>query len=766
MSGLLGMNGLLRVIGCFLAILCFAAPAQAVLDTYMQDFDGLTADTTVNGQDLFSVTSGSTSNAVVQSSTTLTGTGKSLKVTGASTPVRVGRSTDYGGLTPTWVRFIIRPGVGGERLTAPSTGIAAVSFDFSGKVLAANGKAWVDTGTSFTVGNWYEVTYKLNFTSRTYDLYVKSAGIPQADFTPVKTGLGFIDSSKTSLSTLRLDGAYSTTQPDDTFFDNLLIHYIERVDFASAAQTMIQDQVSGPIIVQLQSSLRDPQKAPEDVVLELTTSSPGGKFSLQKDPWVDITQLNLNKDATSAIFYYKDSKAGQPILQVREFPDKGWIDGLQQQKVIAKTAHFEVLATSPQVAGAPFTVTIYARNEEGALQEDYNGTAAVTATYISPATGTKQLDPTTVSGFATGKKEIQMSYPDAGTIQIAVTDTSNASKTGTSGQILFLPSKFQVDLEAQQVVKRAFSLSVSALNAVGAVTPNYEGTVNLTIVPVVPNASGALLSPASIGPAGFSGGKATVEAAYPNWGTINITATAASAPAIMATTGLITFSPESVRVRIQAPPAPRDFFYTHEAFNVEISALAADGATIPNYVGTFELSTTSGFGLPSKYTFVAGDTGTHSFPVSLAEPGTYSVQAKEFGSSLASAQLSATVKQATLVVVSTVGAVGSPTEVTVKLVDEKGKVIESESNATLQVRLLEESANGSISSSALGRPIQIVKGRATFLITDTEAETVGVIPFSELGVKVQPGVVRFGRFAKRGVGFLLWREVKEPKPKE
>ena len=744
----------------------FAAPAHAVLDTYAQDFDGLTADTTVSGQDLFTVPSGSSSDALVQSSVTLTGTGKSLKAVGALTPVRVARSADYGGLTPTWVRFIIQPGVGGERLSSPSIGIAAVSFDFSGKIIAADGKSWVDTGQTFTAGNWYEVTYKLNFTSRTYDLYVKQAGIPQTGFTPVKTGLGFIDSSKTSLSSLRLDGAYSATQNANTFFDNLLIHYIERVDFASAAQTIIQDQVSDPITVQLQNSLREPQKAPEDVVLELVSSSSGGRFSLQKEPWLDITQVTINKNATSAVFYYKDSKAGLPILQVNEFPDRGWLDGLQQQKVIAKTAHFEVLATCPQVAGVPFTLTIYARDEAGSLQEDYSGTANLTATYLSPATGTKQLDPGNVSGFVKGKKDLQMTYPDAGTIQIAVTDTSNASKTGTSGQILFLPSKFQLEVEAQQVVKRAFSLTVSAMNALGAVTPNYAGTVNLTIVPIKPDASSALLSPASIGPTSFSVGKATVQASYSNWGTITVTATDAAVSTITATSGTIAFNPESVLVKIQTPPVGRNFFYTNEPFRVDISAVAADGSPIPNYLGTLELTATNGFGLPDKYVFAAGDGGTHGFPVTISVPGSYSVQVKESGSSLASAAQSVTVKQATLTVVSTVGPVGSPTEVTILLLDENGKVITAENNATVKVSLLEETANGSISSPALGQPIRLVNGRATFLITDSEAETVGIIPFSELGVKVKPGVVRFGRFAKRGVGVLLWREVKEPKPKE
>ncbi len=745
---------------------CLAAPAHAVLDTYLQDFDGLTADTTVDGSDLFKVSSGSTSNALIQSSVTLTGTGNSLKIAGASTPVQVGRSTTYGGLTPTWVKFLIRPGMGGERLSGPTSGIAAVSFDFSGKVLAASGKSWVDTSQTFTQGNWYEVTYKLNFTNRTYDLYVKLANVTPSSFTPVKSGLSFIDSSKTSLGTVRFDGAYSTTQPDNTYVDNLLVHYIERVDFASAAQTMIQGQVSGPIIVQLQNSLRDPQKAPEDIVLELTSSSSGGKFSLQKEPWRDITQVTLNKNDTSATFYYKDSKVGQPILQVKGFPDRGWLDGLQQEKVIAKASYFEVLATSPQVAGVPFPVTIYARDAEGNLQEDYSGSTSLTPTYLSPTTGTELLSPTEASGFVKGKKEMLLMYPDAGSIRIAVTDLSSSAKTGTSGQILFLPSKFQVDAESSQVVKRPFSLTVSALNALGAVTPHYEGAVNLTVVPVAPTTSTGLLSPAAIAAASFSGGKATVQVTYPNWGTITISATDAASPAITATSGTMTFNPDSILLKIQAPPSPRDFFYTDELFKVELSALAAGGAPISNYLGTFELSATSGLGLPDKYTFTAGDAGVHSFSVTTSSPGTYSIQAKESGSSLASAKLSATVKQALLKVVSTVAPVGSATEVTILLVDETGKVIKQESNATIKVRLLEENANGSISSSALGQSLRLIQGRATFLISDSEPETVSVIPFSELGVKVQPGVVRFGRFAKRGVGVLLWREVRESKPKE
>ena len=60
------------------------------------------------------MTQGLDSSALIQAGVTPHGTGKALQLVASATPVTVTRPATYGGLKPTWVRFRIRPGGGGE----------------------------------------------------------------------------------------------------------------------------------------------------------------------------------------------------------------------------------------------------------------------------------------------------------------------------------------------------------------------------------------------------------------------------------------------------------------------------------------------------------------------------------------------------------------------------------------------------------------------------------------------------------------------------
>lgn len=760
-------TGLRKAVVFLAACLLFlsSCPACAALDTFIEDFDSR-ADATIDGVEFWKVTSGAASNALVQSSTTFAGTGKALKITGAGTPPAVKRSTAYGNLNPTWIRFLMRAGTGGERRANPSAGIAAVSFDFSGRILAADAATWVDTGKTFTAGEWWSVAYKLNFTNHTYDLYLTPAQAPGVSFIPVKTGLNFIDSTKNSLSAVEFDGAYSAVEfDDDTYVDDFTVSYIEGIGFISPAQSFVAGQPSGPITVQLQNSQREPQKAPKDLFLELKSTSAAGKFSIQKEPWNDVAQILLLKDATSASFYYRDARAGKPILSAKEFPDSGWLEGLQEENVTGEISNFEVQTTSPQTAGLPFTVTILARTDEGVLDEAYNGTVTLTAEYVDPASGTMEIGPAQASGFGKGKLEVGALYPDAGSIRITAADQQEPEKKGSSGQILMLPASFKMEAEARQIVAKPFPFTVTALGASGAVTPNYKGTVNFGAEAAGGTPGAGSPTPASAGGESFQSGKAVLSLTYPNWGSVFLSGTDASSSAVSGKSEAIVFHPDAIRLAVPLPPPPRDFFYTGESFQVQARVLGADGVPIFSYQGTLGLEADSAFGLPETYAFTAEDAGVHFFPASIESAGAYQIRLVESAAALASETISVTVKQATLQVVPTVGPAGGGTEVTVLLVDENGQVIRQESSGTFNVRLVEDNPNQSTNFSALGRSIQLVQGRATFILADTEEENVTVIPESLFGAKVKPGMVKFGRFSKKGVGVLLWREVMEEKKK-
>src|SRR5206468_4308774 len=65
--------------------------------------------------------------------------------------------------------------------------------------------------------------------------------------------------------------------------------------------------------------------------------------------------------------------------------------------------------------------------------------------------------------------------------------------------------------------------------------------------------------------------------------------------------------------------------------NVTVIALDASNATVPSYAGTAHFTSSSAGTLPSDYTFVGGDAGTHTFSVTLTNTGAQSVTATDGG---------------------------------------------------------------------------------------------------------------------------------------
>ncbi len=745
----------------FLFVAFSVAAQAAVIDTYEERFDGRADDATIHEVDSWSVDQGETMKAITQDSTTYTGTGKALELTGAETTVSVSRKTTYGGLTPCWLEFIVKAGVGAQSRSLPSTGIAAVSFDYKGKIYASNGSSWQDTGETFTEGDWYRVTLKLDFKNKLYDIYISSVAVPEIEFIADKTGLAFIDTSISSLSELGFDGAYNVDRADDTYIDDLVVHFIDRLEMITASQTLVEGQPSGPITVQLQNAYSEPQTAWCDLILELKSSSPGGEFSLSRDAWMPTAQVILTENAYSAGFYYKDTKPGKPIITINEYPNRGWEEATQQQIVVSAVAGFEIEVITPQVAAEYFSMIITARDDEGNVNETYSGEVEILVDYLSPNSGTMRITPETISGFSKGRLEVSAMYPDCGTIAITVEDVIDPSKVGSSGPVLFIPASFNLSADSLQVVGRPFSLGVSALNALGAHAPNYEGPTELSFIGVSPEEiRGGAISPSTIDLGGFVNGLAEVMVSYNLWGTIKMEANDLACPAQAGMSEAITFQPGGLLVEVISPPSGRDFFYLGETIGIAVSLVDEEGLAIANYQGTVEISSTIGLGLPDEYLFTELDEGKHTFHTNVDSAGIYTVSCKEKASELEGEGSPIEVREASLVVESTVAPVGT-TEVTIKLVDEQGNLIDSESELSVLIGLEEEIDDGSASSLATSMPITFVDGRAKILISNTQAEIVTISPSSQYKFKIKKGTVTFGRIAKTGVGTLMWREIKE-----
>ncbi|MBL7069452.1 MAG: hypothetical protein ISS34_06300, partial [Candidatus Omnitrophica bacterium] len=317
-----------------LLMLLVASVQGAIVDTYEETFDDEADEATIDGVDNWSVDQGAATDAITQNDATYTGSGKSLQLTGAETAANVSRTATYGEASPCWVEFKIRPALGGQTQTIPSGKIAAVTFDHKGKIYASDGSSWTDTGATFSADEWYTVVMKLDFGSHLYDIYIEPTASPEAEFIPDKENLNFIDSSISYINKLGFDGVYSATQSsDETYIDDLIVHFIDRIEIISAQQTLAVDQPSSPITAQLQNSYSEPQTAWEDIQLELRSTSDGGEFSLDRDNWSAVSVVTLPENAWQIIFYYKDTKRGKPIITVNEYPDSGWEEASQQSEI-------------------------------------------------------------------------------------------------------------------------------------------------------------------------------------------------------------------------------------------------------------------------------------------------------------------------------------------------------------------------------------------------------------------------------------------------
>lgn len=732
-----------------------------VNDTYFENFDGLEDDATINGVDSWVVDQGDANDAKAQDSTTYNNTGNSLELSGEEITVNVSRSATYGNKSPCWIEFYVNAGVGNEVRSVPTGKIAAITFDYTGKIYASNGSTWEDTGKTFVAEEWYRVLLKVDFDDHEYDIFVKAVTDPETELIADKTDLAFIDTSIDSLSQIGLEGVYSTTRDDDTYIDDLCVYFIDRLVVITALQNIKEDTSSEAITVQLHNDYSEPQTAWTDIILDLKSTSGTGEFSLDETNWVAVTQITLPKNAQQVTFYYKDSTEGTPIITVEEYADRNWTEATQMVTVSSEVASFAVAATTPQVAGRAFPITITARNDEGGLNESYNGEVSILANYISPGVGTLVISPAIVSEFSDGMIQIELEYPDCGVIEIIIQDTADSSKTGTSGEILFIPSSFTVFIDTPQVVKKTFELSVTAINQGGEVTPNYNGPVNLTIEAISPDdASGGSISVSSLTSGDFTDGVATKEITYDRWGIIQIRAADSTYSDKTGISGSIDFIPNSILVEVEPPSSDRDFYYVSESIGILVSALDENGEVIPNYQGLVNISTTLGLSLAELYQFQSSDEGKHAFITSISSSGYYKAAFEDTAANLTGESPQIQVKNATIQVISIVSTIGTA-EVTIQLVDDDGNIIDSESELFVQIVLEEEYDNDSAYSSTTKTPVAFSNGVAKILISNNQAETVTILPSSEYDFNIKKGTITFGRIAKTGIGALMWREIKD-----
>jgi hypothetical protein len=662
----------------------------------------------------------------------------------------------------TWDSTDTTATIGGSASSKVST---TITYEGSNKILVLNVTSDFTAGEAITVSGLAFTSFSAVSSSDNLELDVYNSGV----FYTVDDKYIQIKSSTSGPFIGGTGDGWSYSESSDFKLA------ISKIAFTTAAQTIIQDQVSSLMTIEIQDANGSAVTVLTDTTINLTSSSAGGSFSLNSSPWQSITSVTISGGSSSASFYYKDSNVGTPTITAAESPSVGWTDATQTVTVQTKTTQFTVSASSPQVAGSAFTLTITAKDTDGNTDTSFSATVNLSVNYVSPASGTGTLSVTSVSSWTNGVATItNETFSDCGTITITATKSDDSSKTGTSSNIVFVPYDFtlvasSLDTDAsgsnyaRHTVAKAFTLTVTARNASAATCPNYKGTANLTINYTSPSTSqSGSLGTSSLTSTYWTNGIATLDSqTYNKWGTITITATDSTLTTRTGTSSNIIFIPKDFSIALSSPPASRTYYYTNEAFSATVTARDYNASTVSNYAGTITF-TGSGLTMPSDYTFTAADSGAHKFTGingSSETQTTISVKDTTY-TSITGTSSTITLKAGTIKVISNSGPVGS-ISVQVKILDSSGSVLTEDDSTTFTVTITEfMKDNNSCTSTATSTAATVTDGIATITIKDTEPETVTVTPSATPTMTATAGTVRFGTVSGSGVGIQLWREIR------
>jgi hypothetical protein len=386
---------------------------------------------------------------------------------------------------------------------------------------------------------------------------------------------------------------------------------------------------------------------------------------------------------------------------------------------------------------------------------------ALTTSYVIPATGTLLVTPAQATNFVSGIATVSCRYDDCGTITITATDSVNPQKTGTSSNIFFKPFSLTAQADSSvQTVSKAFTLTVTTLNAQGQITPNYAGPANITFSYVSPAVSqNGTLTPASI--TTFTGGTATIQnMLYNKWGKINIAVSDSNDPLKTGQTGEIMFMPQDFFISLSTPPVQRDFYYINEEFQATVTARDATQDRITNYQGSIAFTQVPNLSTQAPYTFTVADAGMHTFDFVGSEELNFNITVNDTAfTQITGTSETSSVKYGKIVVLNSQGTVGE-VSTTVQLIDASGAIIRNDSSTTFLVTLTEGVPNNTASCPAVTTPVTMNQGIATISVLDPEPETVTITPASTPVLDAGPGSITFGAIGSKGIRILFWKEQK------
>ena len=283
--------------------------------------------------------------------------------------------------------------------------------------------------------------------------------------------------------------------------------------------------------------------------------------------------------------------------------------------------------TDPTTAGAAHTVTVTARDSFGNLDTGYTGTVHITS---SDPAATLPGNHVYVGGDG-GTHGFSMTLNTQGTQSITATDVGTPSINGSQGSINVNAGAVThlavTGFADPTIAGVAHTFTVTAQDVGNNTDTTYTGTVHFT------SSDGSATLPSNYTfVAGDNGTHTfTLGATLQTSGTQSITATDTGTSSINgAQSGITVNADVAVTLIVSGFTSPTIAGATH---SVTVEAQDQFGNTATGYTGTVHFTSTDGAAtLPSNYTFVGGDAGTHTFAgVILRTVGSKSITATDIG---------------------------------------------------------------------------------------------------------------------------------------
>ena len=173
---------------------------------------------------------------------------------------------------------------------------------------------------------------------------------------------------------------------------------ISKLAFVTPIRSVVANSVSSVITIQTQSSIGIPVNVSENTLIQLSSSSPTGEFSLVANPFVPVDSVVIPKGYNLVDVYYRDSTSGNYQIHASEDPDQGWINATQAISVIGQPVPPVISEFTPTHGQVGSSVTINGDHFAGVTSVTFNGVAALQFNIVSDQEVTATVPP----GASTG----------------------------------------------------------------------------------------------------------------------------------------------------------------------------------------------------------------------------------------------------------------------------------------------------------------------------------------------------------------------------